>query len=201
MLEVVFIIILQKGTVNVAEDVVFVVSPVFIHQKGGDVFQKIRETDSTGNIEFFFQCSSNGLFMFVPVLEKERAAGILPAACVGYIEHIFEAWIIAGGIDQGDTRGTTLYIAIHLFVPDFIISAGNRFRTLGIDHKLLMVRVFVYPCHRSQKGSPFLITASSFHRRLVCQPSVILQLRCHLHPPHQNPESDPVFQIPNQSWH
>ena len=166
--DVFFIIPIQKGTVNDVENVLLMGIPIIVHQESGDMFQQIREADSTADFKAIFQRRRDDAFMLVPVLPKERAASIFAAARVRYIEHIFQSGIIAAGIDQGNALGAAPHIAVHLFVPQLIIGAGRRIWTLGVDHQLLMVGVLIQPRSGGQKGRPLLVASGYLLRCVVC---------------------------------
>ena len=166
--DVFFIIPIQEGTVNDVEDVLLVGIPIIIHQEGDDVFQQSREADGTAHIKAVFQRRRYHAFMLIPVFPKERTARVLAAARVGYIEYIFQPGIVAAGVDQRDAPGTTPHIAAHLLVPQLIVSAGRRVRTLGVDHQLLMVGILIQPRSGGQKGRPLLVASGDLLRCVVC---------------------------------
>ena len=72
--------------------------------------------------------------MFVFVFPKIKAAGIIPAACVGNVKNIFEPWIIARGVDQRNTLGTTTDITPHLLIPKVVVGTGSCVWLLSKDH-------------------------------------------------------------------
>ena len=116
--------------------------------------------------------------MFFPELEQVGIPGIFAAASVCYIEYIFQFRIIPGSVNKGNARILAPDVAAHLLVPGVIVGAGGGIRALGIDHELLMVGVFVQPCHGSQKCCPVLVAAYDLDGGLICQLSVVLQFAC-----------------------
>lgn len=166
--DVEIIILFQKRIVNDAEDVAPVVVPVFIHKLRRDTLQLIGKTVSTGNIKTAFQRRRYHILMLLPVLPKVRAARVLAAACVGYIEYISQLWIIAGGVNEGDTFAAAPHIPAHLFIPEVIFRAGRSFRALGENHKLFVIGVLIQPRSGGQKRRPLLVASRDLPRRVVC---------------------------------
>ena len=166
--DVEIIILFQKGIVNDAEDVAPVVVPVFIHKLRRDTLQLIGKTVFTGNIKPAFQRRRYHIPMLRLILPKVRAARVLAAACVGYIEYISQLGIISGGVDEGDTLAAAPYISAHLFVPEVVFRTGRSFRALGENHKLFVVGVLIQPRSGGQKRRPLLVASRDLPRRVVC---------------------------------
>ena len=137
------IIIIQERPVNDTEDVVLIVVPILVHKLGGDAFKLFRKPMFSGNIEAALQGGGHSVIVFVLIRPKIRAAGLLPAAGIGYVEHILDFRIVAAGVDERDALAPAPDIAPHGLVPKIIVSAGRGLRALGVDHKLLMVGVLV----------------------------------------------------------
>ena len=145
--DVFFIIIRNIGTVNVAEDVLLVLRPVVICQPVGDFFDEVRKIISGTDTEPVSQGICYGLLMLRPKLEQIRCAAIGTDTGIADIKNILDFRIISVGVNEDDAPPATLDITPHLIVPDFVAGAGCGIRTLGVDHKLLMVRILVEPCH------------------------------------------------------
>ena len=153
------IIIIQERPVNDTEDVILIVVPVFIHKLGGDAFKLFRKPMFSGNIEAALQGGGHGVIVFVLIGPKIRAAGLLPAAGIGYVEHILDFRIVAAGVDERDALAPAPDIAPHGLVPEIVVRAGRGLRALGVDHELLMVGVLVKPRRRGEKAGPRLQAA------------------------------------------
>ncbi|MBQ7299813.1 MAG: hypothetical protein IJW77_08235 [Clostridia bacterium] len=167
--DVEIIILLKERICNDVEYVALVIVPVFIHQLCRDNLQLFGKSLFTGDLKATFQCRCYNRFMFLSVFPKKRAARVLAATGVGYIEYIFQFWTVAVRVDQCDTLGAAPDISVQrLAVPEVIRSAGGRIRTLGEDHKLLMVGVLIQPCGGIQKSRPLPIGAGDLSCRVVC---------------------------------
>ena len=175
------------------------VKPVVIHEPVGDFFDQVGERNSGANIKFLHQGGCNRLLMFSLILEQVWRSCVLPSSGIRNIKDIFQFRVITGGVNESDAGRASPYIPAHLLVPEFIVGAGGCLRPLGKNHKLLMVRVLVDPCHGSQKGCPLLLTACDFNRRMLCQLCVELQFRRHRHPPIQSRASNPELRTRHRS--
>ena len=104
---------------------------------------------------------------------------MLPAAGIGYVEHIFEPGVVAAGVDERDALAPAPDIAPHGLVPEIVVRAGRGLRALGVDHKLLMVGVLVEPRGGGEKTRPRLQAAGELLGRLVGHLRVELQFIWH----------------------
>ena len=173
--DVFFIIIRNIGTVNVAEDVLLVLRPVVICQPVGDFFDEVRKIVSGTDTEPVSQGICYGLLMLRPELEQIGCAAVGTDSGIADIEHILDFRIISGGVDEGNTPSASLDIPPHLIVPDFVAGAGCGIRALGVDHKLLMVRVLVELCHGLQERSPVLMTLNQIGSGLISHFTIDLE--------------------------
>ena len=156
---VVFIIPLQKRTVNDVEDVALVFLPVLGRQAVSDSIELLNEQWLIRAI-LIFQHGGHVVHVAIFHTPDVRAAGIRPAACVGYVEHIADAGRIPAGVNQGNAFGAAPHIPAHGVRPQPVLRAGRRVGPLGEDHELFRVRIFVNPRRRGQEGSPLLIAAA-----------------------------------------
>ena len=101
--------------------------------------------------------------MLRAVAPEVWAAGAFAAAGVGDIEHIFQLRGVAGGVNQGNALGSPADVAAHVLVPNVKAGTGGGFRALGIDQKLLVVRILVQPGGGVQKICPAEIAAGDPH--------------------------------------
>jgi hypothetical protein len=125
------------------EDVILMLMPIFICYLRGDLLQLASKALFAGNRILLFQSRRNRILMLREVLPKERAAGIFPAARVGNIKDVPNPRLVARGINERDSLGAAPDITAHFIVPDLIIGAGHRVRTLGINHELFVVRILI----------------------------------------------------------
>ncbi|MBR2894820.1 MAG: hypothetical protein IKC03_04060, partial [Oscillospiraceae bacterium] len=183
---VIIIILFQEGIGKDAEDVTAVVVPVFGYKLRSNLLKLIGKTVLAGDIVALFQGCCNCISMFVSIFPQKRAAGIFPTARVCNIENIFEPWIIAAGIDQCDTSGTTTDITPHLLIPKVIASASGSIRFLSVDHQLLMKRILVQATGSFEERCPFTKAAGYLLGCVIGHLSVEIQFTRHQHPPHRN---------------
>jgi hypothetical protein len=152
--DVELIIVLQKGTVNDADNIVPIVVPVFIYKLRRHTLHLIGKSVFTGNVEALLQRRRYHLTMLLPVFPKIRAARVLAAAGIGNIEYISEFGLVAAGIHKGDALAASPHIAAHLFIPKVVFRAGRGFRALGENHELFIVGVLIQPCGGGQERRP-----------------------------------------------
>ena len=167
--DVELIIFLQKGTVNDGEDVRAVLVPVFICKLRGHMLKLVAKSIFAGYAKPLFQRGRNDALMLRLKLPEIGAAGLFSIASVCHVEYIAQPGRFAGAVDNSDTTASAPDIPAHALIPKVILRAGGGLRALGVDHKLLVVGVFVEPRSGSQKGRPLLIAAGDLARRMVCQ--------------------------------
>ena len=141
--------------------------PILLCHLSGDLLQLVGKALFAGNLIFLFQRRRNRVLMFRAILPKVRAAGIFPAARVGNIKDVPNPRLIAGIVDEGDFFSTAPDIPAHFFIPKLIIGAGRRVGTLGKNHELFMIRVFIQPRGGFQKTRPAFVAGGNLHRRVV----------------------------------
>ena len=110
--DVVFIVLFQERAVNDVEDVLFMLLPISRGQPCSDGFQLIRQRSGVQAV-LFFQHGVDGILVGVVDLPNERAAGIIPHAGVGHVEHIADAGDVPVLVGQGDALGTAPDIPAH----------------------------------------------------------------------------------------
>jgi len=145
---------------------------------GGDSFQQIRQ----GRFIYIIltvQGIQNSVHVFFREAPGVQAAGILPAARIGNIEHITDAGCFTGSVDQGNAFGTAPHITAHGVAPQPILRAGRSVRPLSEDHELLCIGVFVDTRSRGQERGPPLIAAGDLLRGLVSHLRVKLHFARH----------------------
>ena len=148
--------------------------PVFVGKLGCDLFKLIGKAVSAGNVIVALKHGGHAVGVLLVQLPQSDAAGIASAACVGHVENIAQAGLIAGGVDERDALAAAPHIAAHLFIPKVVFRTGRRVGTLGVDHDLFVVRVLIQPPSGFQKRHPALMTAGDLQGRMVCHLPVCL---------------------------
>lgn len=93
------IIAVKKGIVNDVEDVPLIVVPIFVGKLRGDLFKLIGKTIPAENFIITFQHGGHSIIVFRTILPQIDVAGIVSAAGVRNVKHIFEPWPVAVGVD------------------------------------------------------------------------------------------------------
>ena len=150
--------------VNDAEDVTAVVVPVGLHQFSGHIRQLLAKTFAVNAI-VFCQHRPDRLFQGFIDLPQVRVQGVSPRCRIRHIKDIVQARVSAGFIQQRNALGTTPDVTVHFIVPYIILGTGRSIRSLGIDHQLIRVTVFIQPCRCDQKCCPVL----PLSRKAVCR--------------------------------
>ena len=117
--------------------------------------------------------------MLLPQFPQVQASGIGPGAGIRNIKHIAQPLAVAAGIDERDALGTAPHIPAHCIVPDVELRTGGGVRALGMDHDLLVIRVFVQPRRGGEEGLPTLQASGQLPLRFFRHSSVFLQFACH----------------------
>ena len=162
-----FIVLRQIGTVNDVNDFLLMLLPIRRRLPVGNGVQQIGQSSIPQEAVFLFQHVTNYAFILIVQFPKEKAAGVLPAARVRHVEHIMNFGYIGRSIHQGDPLGAAPHIPAHGVVPQIEARTGRGIRPLGVDHQLLMVRVFVKAGRRPQEGSPVLVAARNLPRSIL----------------------------------
>ncbi|MBQ3023285.1 MAG: hypothetical protein IJD91_08205 [Clostridia bacterium] len=76
------------------------------------------------------------------------------AVGVGNVEHIAQAQLVVGVVDQRDTFGVFIYPAPKPLVPQFQFRAGSRRGFLRVDQHLIVKSIFIVPAGCFQKVQP-----------------------------------------------
>ncbi|MCI1955545.1 MAG: hypothetical protein LKJ21_04110, partial [Oscillospiraceae bacterium] len=151
------IIALQKTAVNGVKDFVEIVVCVLRREPSGDALKLVAEVFFCGDAEGVREGLRYRRFMLRFEFPQERAAGFLVSPGVRNVEHIAQAGAAAGVVNQGDAARAALDPPAHPLVPEAVFRAGRRFGPLGVNHKLLVVRVFVEPGGGFQKIRPAFV--------------------------------------------
>ncbi|MFQ7640559.1 MAG: hypothetical protein ACLRLO_06085 [Enterocloster sp.] len=165
--DVILIIFLQKGTVNDVEEVLLMFSPVFLSQFPG-CLGELSSKVITGNIIGTLQHGLHRIQMALLQLPQPGSAGIFTGSGVRNIKDIAQAGPVPGIVHQGDPFGAAPYIPAHFFIPQVILCTGGCIRALGVDHHLLMERIFVKAGGGGEKSRPFLPAARELGCHLFC---------------------------------
>lgn len=187
-LDVVIIIPLQKTPVNDVEKVILVVFPVSPCDLTGDLFKLVGEAVLPRNAVSLRQGRGHRRLMLRAVLPQPGAAGVLLFAGIGNIKDIAHLVFPGAGVDERDPLGSPHHIAAHLLIPQVVLGAGGSVGPLGVDHKLVAVRVFIQTPDSTQEAGPLLVAAGDLMGGVVGK----LQIRLGLIRHRQNP--------PGQCW-
>ena len=132
-----------EGVTDDGEDIPLIVLPVFLRKLRRDALKLVREPSFSVHTVAAFQHGAYRVRVFRPVFPQVAALWKFSAARVRHIEHIPKPRPFAAAVDEGDALGAPADIPAHLFVPEVVLRAGGGVRTLGVDHDLLGVGVFV----------------------------------------------------------
>ena len=116
---------------------------IFCDFHRGNLLQLVGKVAVVLNAVLLPQSVGDNLLMLWAVLPEVGAAGTSCAAGIRYIEYIFELRSVPGVVDKGDTLCAPPNVAPHPVIPQIIFCAGGGIWPLGIDHKLLMIGIFV----------------------------------------------------------
>jgi hypothetical protein len=177
--DVEFIILFQKRILKDAEDVPAVVLPVFPRKLRGHRLQLIGKAFACRHAVVFLQHGGYGRNVLLPKFPQVQASGIGPGAGVRNIKYIAQSLAVAAGIDERDALGTAPHIPAHCIVPDVELRTGGGVRALGMDHDLLVIRVFVQPRRGGEEGLPALQASGQLPLSFFRHSSVLLQFACH----------------------
>ncbi|MST91361.1 hypothetical protein FYJ76_05320 [Ruthenibacterium lactatiformans] len=178
--DVEIIILFEKRIINDADDVPCIGIPILTCQSGSDLFKLRHKAVFTGNIVGTFQGRRYRIGIFLPVVPAPHGDRVFPASGVGHIKDVPQAWIVAAGVDQGNSFGATAHIAPHAVIPEVVFRTGNGIGTLGIDHELFIERILVEPCRRLQKAGPASIAAGDLPRGVIGHLRIELKFAWHV---------------------
>ena len=164
--DVEIIVLLQERTVNDVAKVLLMLVPILTRQLSGHI-GKLLGKIITGNAVVALQHGRHRPDVLFFQLPQPGGARVGPGAGVGNIEHITQPGPVPGIIHQGDALGSAPHIPAHAVVPQVVLGAGGGVRALGVDHQLLMERIFVEAGGSSEKGRPFLPAAHKLGRHLI----------------------------------
>ncbi len=157
--------------------------PIFICHLCGDLLKLVGKALFAGNRILPFQRRSNRVLMLRAVLPKERAAGVFPAARVGNVKNVPNPRLITGSVNERDSFSAAPDIPAHFIIPDLITGAGCRVGTLGKNHELFVIRIFVKPRGGFEKIRPVRVTGGDLRCRVIghlCQSFYVI---CHIEIP------------------
>ena len=164
--DVVLIVLLQKGTVNDVENVLPVIRPVFFRQTGGHIGQLLGQLFAAHTV-VSLQHRHDRRGVFLVHRPQPWGTGVFTGAGVGNVKHIPQPGPVPGIIHQGDALGPAPHIPAHAVVPQVVLGAGGGVRALGVDHQLLMERIFVEAGGGGEKARPLLPAAGELPRHLI----------------------------------
>ena len=116
--------------------------PIFVRQFCGHICKLLGKVIS-GNPVIALQHGCYGIHVLLLQLPQPGCARMFTGSGVGNIEHIAQTGTVPGIVHQGNALGTAPHIPAHFVIPQVVLGAGSGVRALGINHHLLMERVFV----------------------------------------------------------
>ena len=140
---VIVMILFQIRSVNDAEKVLLMGEEIFGNFYRRNLFQLVGEVTSIPDAVLLLQSMGNSLLILRAEFPEVGAARALCAAGICDIKHIPEPGSIPRVVNKGDSLCALPNVASHAFVPQVVFGAGGGIWPLGVDHKLLMVGVFV----------------------------------------------------------
>ena len=164
--DVEIIVLLQERTVNDVAEVLLMLVPILTRQLSGHIGELLGKI-VTGNTVVALQHGRHRPDVLFLQLPQPGGAGMFTGPGVGNIEHIAQPGPVAGIVHQGDTLGATAHIPPHFLIPQVVLGAGGGVRALGVNHHLLMERIFVEAGGGSEKGCPFFPTSHKPGRYLL----------------------------------
>ena len=153
--DVEIIVLLQKRTVNDIAEVTLMLVPIFARQLSGYIGKLLGKIIASNTVVAFQHGRHRSLVLFLQ-LPQPGCAGMFTGAGVGNVKDIAQTGPVAGIVHQGDTLGATAHIPAHFVIPQLILGAGGGVRALGMDHQLLVERVFVKTGGGGEESRPFL---------------------------------------------
>lgn len=156
--DVEFIVLLQERTVNDITEVLLMLVPILTRQFSGHIGELLGKI-VTGNTVVALQHGRHRPDVLFFQLPQPGGAGMFTGAGIGNIEHIAQPGPVAGIVHQSDPLRATAHIPSHFFVPQVVLGAGGGVRALGINHHLLMERIFVEAGGGGKKSCPFFPAA------------------------------------------
>ena len=156
--DVEIIVLLQERTVNDVAEVLLMLVPILTRQLSGHIGELLGEI-VTDNAVAALQHGRHRPDVLFFQLPQPGSAGMFTGSGVGNIEHIAQPGPVAGIVHQSDPLGAAPYIPPHFFVPQIVLGAGGGVRALGVNHHLLMERIFVEAGGGGKKGCPFFPAA------------------------------------------
>lgn len=152
----VFIILGEKGIVNVAGDLLTMLIPVVQRLLLCNAHHLRMKPNKAANIVGFRQHVHNGVLTVLIKHPRLRRKRITPCARVRYVEHIPHLRHVAGAFNQGDSLCTAPHIPAHPLIPQLVGRASRRVRALGEDHELILIAVLVQSRGCVKKRAPSL---------------------------------------------
>nr|WP_242986936.1 hypothetical protein [Blautia marasmi] len=89
------------------------------------------------------QHSLDGYGVFRLHAPEKRGAGMGACAGIGNIKDIPQTGRAPGIVHQRNALGAAPDVSAHRVIPQVIFRTGRCFRALGVNHQLVMERIFV----------------------------------------------------------
>ena len=156
-----------------------VVVPAGIGQLDGNADQLFGQTGARGDGKGLGQPFRHSLPVLVTVFPLADRHGVRSRAGVAHIEHIGQSCLAVLLSEQGNSNGTGTHIPAHPPLPKVVPGTGRGPGALGMNHDLVLKRIFVVSCGGAKKCGPMGGVAGDLRNSAVGQIGIVLGLCAH----------------------
>ena len=156
-----------------------VVVPAGIGQLDGNADQLFGKAGARGDGKDFLQPLRHSLPVLVTVFPQADRHGVRSRAGVAHIEHIGQSCLAVLLSEQGNSNGTGTHIPAHPPLPKVVPGTGRGPGALGMNHDLVLKRIFVVSCGGTKKCGPMGGVAGDLRNSAVGQIGIVLGLCAH----------------------
>ena len=156
-----------------------VVVPAGIGQLDGNADQLFSQTGARGDGKDLGQPFRHSLPVLVTVFPLADRHGVRSRAGVAHIEHIGQRRLAVLLPKQGNSHRAGPHIPAHTPLPKVVPSTGRGPGTLGMDHNLVLERIFVVSRGGAKKCGPMGGVAGDLRNSAVGQIGIVLGLCAH----------------------
>ena len=156
-----------------------VVVPAGIGQLDGNADQLFSQTGARGDGKDLGQPFRHSLPVLVTVFPLADRHRVRSRAGVAHIEHIGQSCLAVLLSEQGNSNGTGTHIPAHPPLPKVVPGTGRGPGALGMDHNLVLERIFVVSRGGAKKCGPMGGVAGDLRNSAVGQIGIVLGLCAH----------------------
>ena len=156
-----------------------VVVPAGIGQLDGNADQLFGQTGARRDGKDLCQPFRHSLPVLVTVFPLADRHGVRHSAGVRDVEHIGQRRLAVLAPEQGNPHGAGPHIPAHTFLPEVVRGTGRSPGALGMDHDLVLKRIFVVSCGGAKKCGPMGGVAGDLRNSAVGQIGIVLGLCAH----------------------